>query len=667
MRKCGILFAAALLFAASWGWAQERTGNIYGTVVDDQGQPLPGVKVILTGSRTARLETIASAAGAFRFLSLAPAEDYKVAAELDNFKTAVQENIAVRVGTNVDLKLTLVQGAINEQVVVTAATPIVDTKKTTLQNNLDRNALQSLPSARDPWVVLQLASGVLVDRENIGGSESGQQSNFSGRGDSGNNAQWNLDGVNISDPSAVGASPMYWDFDMIEEMNIQTAANDVTAVTGGININFVTPRGGNKLRGGARFYLTDKSFQSDNLTSELRTLELAGNKVRSVYDYGFNVGGPIVRDKLWFWGSYGVQDINQLNITGQADDTDLTNYNLKLNAQLGNHRFEFYGNINEKRKDGRRRSGGYLDEASATWLQESPGWLVKAQDEVTIGPNFYFSAKASFSPSSFKLTPKGGLDAVMYWDRALDIQWGSGSWLDTSRPQWYGDLQGNLFIEKFLGANHELKFGVEYKTSTIDSASGNGNGLQARLRNGVPYEVRMYNSFGQKFAADRVSGYVQDTIGFGRLTLNLGLRYDRQTGGILDYTNTPTNVDAVRNVGGVNYNWGTVTQTAADFPFTWNMLSPRVGFTYDLFGNGKTILKGGFSVYGSQFDATAAWTMWFVYDYHRFRWTDANGDKTPQGGELTYLSTLGLSDLASSTAEQIGDYFSSSLTPCQLI
>ena len=303
MRKCGILFAAALLFAASWGWAQERTGNIYGTVVDDQGQPLPGVKVILTGSRTARLETIASAAGAFRFLSLAPAEDYKVAAELDNFKTAVQENIAVRVGTNVDLKLTLVQGAINEQVVVTAATPIVDTKKTTLQNNLDRNALQSLPSARDPWVVLQLASGVLVDRENIGGSESGQQSNFSGRGDSGNNAQWNLDGVNISDPSAVGASPMYWDFDMIEEMNIQTAANDVTAVTGGININFVTPRGGNKLRGGARFYLTDKSFQSDNLTSELRTLELAGNKVRSVYDYGFNVGGPIVRDKLWFWGS----------------------------------------------------------------------------------------------------------------------------------------------------------------------------------------------------------------------------------------------------------------------------------------------------------------------------------------------------------------------------
>ncbi|MBM3312854.1 MAG: TonB-dependent receptor, partial [Candidatus Aminicenantes bacterium] len=209
----------------------------------------------------------------------------------------------------------------------------------------------------------------------------------------------------------------------------------------------------------------------------------------------------------------------------------------------------------------------------------------------------------------------------------------------------------------------ELKFGAEYKTSTIDSASGNGNGLQARLRNGVPYEVRMYNSFGQKFAADRVSGYVQDTIGFGRLNLNLGLRYDRQTGGILDYTNTPTNVDAVRNVGGVNYNWGTVTQTAADFPFTWNMISPRIGFTYDLFGNGKTILKGGFSVYGSQFDATAAWTMWFVYDYHRFRWADANGDKTPQGGELTYLSTLGLSDLAASTAEQIGDYFSSSLTP----
>ncbi|MCP2618613.1 TonB-dependent receptor, partial [Candidatus Aminicenantes bacterium AC-335-A11] len=606
---------------------------------------------------------VTSEGGHFRFLSLPPADDYTLTFELQGFKKVVRENISVRVGVNVDLNIVMEMGKIEEEVIVVAQTPIVDTKKATVQANVTRDALQTLPTARDPWVILELAPGVMVDRENVGGSESGQQSNFLGRGDSGDNAQWNIDGVNISDPAAVGASPMYYDYDMFEEMNIQTAANDVSAMTGGIIINFVTPRGGNKFAGGARFYWTDKKFQSENVPSELKELQLVGNKVHSIYDYGLNIGGPIIKDKLWFWGSWGVQDINQITITGDRDDTDLKNYNFKLNAQLGNHRLEFYFNHNDKKKYGRRRTGGYLDSIEATWDQSGPGFIFKIQDEITFGQNFFLSLKGSRLPMGFKLEPKAGRDKIVYWDVGINKRWNTGLWYETNRPMWYGEVFANYFAEDFLGANHEFKFGVEYKNAVIDSSTGYGNGGLALLYNGYPYQFRFYNWWGQKYYANRISAYFQDIIEIGRLTINAGIRYDRQWGGILEYTQESPTVDMMKNIGGVDYNWPATTQSPYDYPFTWNFFSPRVGFIYDIFGNGKTLLKGNFSIYGSQFDASAAWTMWYIYGQHRFRWTDLNNDLQVQANELTYLFTIDLTDLAEQTSE-IGDtYYDPNLSP----
>lgn len=651
-----------LLVLCSFTYAQMRTGNIYGTITDQEGTFLPGVTVTLTGGNIARMAVTTSDVGNFRFLSIPPGDDFRLTFELQGFKTFIRENVSVRVGVNIDLKIAMELGRLEEEITITAQTPVVDTKKSTVQTNVTREALQLLPSARDPWVILELAPGVLIDRENIGGAESGQQSNFSGRGDSGDNAQWNLDGVNLSDPAAVGASPMYWDFDMFEEMNIQTAANDVSAITGGININFVTPRGGNKFTGGGRFYWTDKSTQSENIPSELKDVDLAGNKVHSVYDYGFNLGGPIIKDKLHFWGSYGVQDINQVTITGARDDTDLATMNMKFNAQLSNHRIELYGVYSDKKKDGRRRSGGYLDEIEATWNQSGPSYVVKLQDEFTIGQNFFLSAKGSYIPMEFMLEPKGGRDQICYRDMATNVVWNTWQWYETHRPMWYGEVSGNYFIEKFLGVNHEWKFGVEYKNAVVDSGTGYGAGY-ARLSNGVPYEFRFYNNFYEKFYANRISAYIQDIVDVGRLTLNLGLRYDRQWGGILEGTNEPNTSDLMKNIGGIDYNWPSATQAAGDFPFTWNMISPRVGLIYDLSGDGKTLLKANFSIYGSQFDATAAYTMFFLYAYHRFYWTDTNNDLLVQANELRYRSTTDLTSLAADTEELLLEYFDPDLTP----
>jgi len=662
MSKRVLLFVIALFAVLSFAFPQARTGNLYGTVTDRDGVPLPGVSVSITGSSIGRMAAVTTAEGNFRFLSLPPGDDYKLVLELGGFKTVSRDGISVRVGANVDLTLVMEAGGIQEEVTVIAPTPVVDLKKATVSANVTREAMQDLPSARDPWVILQLAPGVMVDRENIGGSESGQQSTFAGRGDSGNNAQWNLDGVNISDPSAVGGSPMYYDFDMFEEMNIQTAANDVTAVTGGININFVTPRGGNKLSGGGRFYITNHRFQSDNIPPGLVEQDLVGNRVHNINDYGFNLGGPIIRDKLWFWGAFGVQDIKQVTITGAPDNTDLTTYNLKLNAQLGRHRIEAYGVYNIKTKDGRRRTGGYLDDPAATYIQDGPSYLFKLQDEISVNQNLFVSLKGSYVPNEFTLTPKGGVDAIVYWDRALDIRWNTGDFYTTHRPMWYAEAAGNLYVEKVLGGNHEFKFGAEYKNAVIDSETTWGNGVQARLSNGVPYEVRFYNDMYEKFSADRISAYLQDVMTTGRFTFNVGVRYDRQWGGIVEAANKPTDVALMRDIGGVDYNWPSTTQSAGRFPFTWNMFSPRAGFVVDLFGDRKTLFKANFSIYGSQFDASAAWNMFYLWGYHQFDWAD-NGDQIVQAGELTYLGTAETISLAPETGQLIGDYFDSRLTP----
>ena len=185
--------------------------------------------------------------------------------ELSGFKTRTESGIIVIVGGNTNLTLNMEVGVLEEQVTVTAVTPMVDSKKTSVGTNVTQEILQSLPSARDPWVVLQMAPSVIVDRENIGGAESGQQSNYVARGsDNYDNNVWAMDGIVITDPSAIGASPSYYDFDAFEEMQITVGGSDVTVQTGGIALNMVTRRGGNNISLGGRFYFIDEKFQAKN-------------------------------------------------------------------------------------------------------------------------------------------------------------------------------------------------------------------------------------------------------------------------------------------------------------------------------------------------------------------------------------------------------------------
>jgi hypothetical protein len=242
---------AALLGAASLAHAQVFTGRIDVTTQDQSGAVLPGVTVELTGPQQQSATT--DAQGQAHFLNL-PAGTYQVKASLSGFADFLNRAVPVAAGGAVPLRVTMAVGGVTEQVQVAADVPVVEPKRQTISTSITNAELQNLPSSRDPWVVLQTIPGVIVDRVNVGGSESGQQSNYIAKGaDTGDNT-WYMDGIPITDMSALGSSPSYYDFDMFQEMQVTTGGADAQQSTAGVQMNFVLKAGTNTPHGSARTY-----------------------------------------------------------------------------------------------------------------------------------------------------------------------------------------------------------------------------------------------------------------------------------------------------------------------------------------------------------------------------------------------------------------------------
>ena len=223
-----------------------------------------------------------------------------------------QRRHPVTVGFSAQVNAQLGVSTVQETVTVTGQSPIVDTKETGTKQTFTNELLQSIPSARDPWVILQQTAGIAMDRENIGGNMSGQQSNYVSRGGNPTNNKWSLDGVDITDMSATGASPSYYDFDAFEEMTITTGGVDVTQQTGGVGINLVTKSGSDKFRGSVAL-LRDRTRSSNRTTSPTRMRAqgaTSGNPIQNIKDYGVEAGGPIKKGRAWIWGSFGKQHVD---------------------------------------------------------------------------------------------------------------------------------------------------------------------------------------------------------------------------------------------------------------------------------------------------------------------------------------------------------------------
>src|SRR5579863_2086787 len=283
--------ALLLLVAAVPALAQLQTGDIYVKVQDEKGQSLPGATVTVTGIGAPRAET-SNAEGQVHFLGLHPGS-YALKGELEGFSTVDYPGISVTIGGKAQLVLTL-SSSVKETITVTADAPLLDERKTNRGAVISTKDLNNIPTARDPWSLLQQVPGVQQDRINVGGNESGQQSDFVGNGSTGRDNAFTVDGVIVSDMNSVGGSFIYFDFGAYEEVQFTVSSADVTVATSGVTVNQVTKRGTNQVKANARYLETSGHLQAAPGLPD-------GNRIQGVEEYGGDIGGPLWKDHLWGW------------------------------------------------------------------------------------------------------------------------------------------------------------------------------------------------------------------------------------------------------------------------------------------------------------------------------------------------------------------------------
>jgi len=670
LKKLGIFFFFLFVFT-SFAASQDtlQTGNIAGTVTDTEGNALPGVAVTLKSTALIRGTqlTTTTPTGTYRFIFL-PVGTYEVTFEMPGFKTLVIKDVKISIRKTTTVNATLEVSTIAETITVTGQAPVVDTKSTTIATNFTLDMLQKIPSARDPWVILEMTPGMVMDRQNVGGSQSGQQSSAYAHGTIRSQTSYNIDGVNMTDTAANGASAMYYDFDSFEEIQVETGAHAADIQTGGIVLNMITKSGGNKFTIGLSTYgeqdkLWGMKLQSNNIPKDDPKYASvgSGNPLDYFYEYGGDVGGPILRDKLWFYGAFRRTAINtyvigyMLNNVPQTDYTLLTHATFKLTYQLSsNNKLMGWFNFDDKKKP--HRAAGPRRPPETTYYQNSPSYFYHLEDTWTLSPNLLLNFKLGINDMWYQVGPQSTVDMnkpalLIYYSQPYRSMYMDAyyqyTWYYSDRYQF--NAFADYFKDDFLGGNHELKVGFEYQNSPFHTTRKHPGNITLYFDyydyvNKKPYgPYRVWTFREEKWNQTNViySAYFQDTFTLKkRLTLSVGLRLD-STHMHVNETEVPSNpwVEYYAQRMGKPQ---TVQAPAKKNVISWNILSPRLGIIFDLLNDGNNILKANYSRYSYQMSYgpvdLAIETGYWEVDYS---WNDANKDGQPQTsefGKITYTN-----------------------------
>jgi hypothetical protein len=645
-----------------------QSGNIFGTVVGSDGGALPGVTVTLTGGGAPQT-TLTDAQGRFRFINLSP-DTYSLSAELAGYGQAQRGGVTVNIGRNAEVAMTL-NPSVSQTITVTAEAPLLDTRRTGTGTTISEVELEEVPTARDPWVILQQVPGVQMDRINVGGNESGQQSTFVSKGITQDEATYSVDGVNTTDMIATGSSSAYYDFGAFEEIQVTTGGGDPRIQTAGAQINIVTKRGTNDFAGSARYFMTPGNYQAEaSVPTEAVGYLSRTNEIDDVTEWGAEAGGPIIRDRLWLWAAYADQQIDLFvaQPAGQtvryADKTSLETLNAKLNAQiLSNNSFTAFYTDNQKVKNG--RDIGPLRPPETAWNQGAygPRGTYKLEDTHIFSSSFYLTGMYSKVNGGFFLAADSGTgcttpECIRSVPKAIVRRFGGEDHLKYrntyfspfgERPQEQTRLDGSAFFS--TGAlNHELKFGFGYRTAGTHSMSiwpqnqyildfGDGVGLTYfQSSDDVNYEYK-YNDI-----------YVGDTMLWGNLTVQAGLRFDRQKASAGDQFG-PANSVIPEFLPELRISGGDIDS------MEWESISPRIGLTYALGQDKRTLLRASYNRYVGQLGSNTtgyAGVIPVSYRYISFYTLDLNGNDVITRDEILFdYGYIGWSNMDPSNPDAI--------------
>lgn len=640
LRACALTFAAAGIATAA---AAQTGSGIAGTVKDSSGGVLPGVSVqvaspsLIEGTRS----TVTDSNGFYRIVDLRPGA-YSVTFTLSGFQTVKREGIVLPASFTATVNAELAVGQLEQAITVTGEAPLVDVRNSVSQSVMNRQVLDTIPTGKDPFAVGQLIAGVTTQTPDVGGTQVMQQPTLQVHGSSNNDNVFMVDGVQIQHIGFGGnQTGFYFNDGLMEEIAYQTSSLPAEAPVGGVQINMVPHDGGNQFHGSAFATGANDSMQSSNLSPDLVQLGFrAQNRVQSVYDVNLTLGGPIRKDRLWFFTTFRRWSANNylgntFTSTGaQAiDDQRLTDATLRLTLQT-DRRNKFSLHYDRGFKWRGHRPNNWIgasindpisDVVQTNWLN----YIGEAKWTSTVTSRLLAEASVFTLPVDYNLSfePDAAPNLYSTWDqiRSVFSSVSPRQDYDTARMFTYS---GSV---SYVTGAHSLKTGVQVRTGWSQELFFSRGDILQILNNGVPNSVRLINTpSGHEESGVNTGLYVQDSWRLDRWTINPGLRYERFVMSI-----PAQSAPAGRWVGARSF-------PEQDGIVDWNSVSPRLGFSWDVFGNGETAVKGGVSRYDRLEGVTIVQPLnQRNIAFETCRWSDLNGDFIAQESEINMASCTG--------------------------
>jgi hypothetical protein len=653
-----------LMFASTSLGQSVSSGAIQGTIRDQSGGVLPGVTATLTSPalQVRELVQVTDTEGAYRFVDL-PAGIYVLKFELTGFSTLIREDLRLTIGFTARVDESLKVGAMEESVTVSGQSPIVDITSTSASVAFTKEILENVPRGRDLQNVLAMAPGVTQATIDVGGSTLAQRQDTASYG---MEAQPKLqyEGMNL----AMGAdqnTPIYFIDNSLEEVQVRTSGNDAEVSTPGVSMVATMKSGSNTFHGAYRASWQPDSLQASNLNAKLKAQNIGEPpQLKKFYDVAADLGGRIVRDKLWFYGGYAKQTKSEGTVGFAADpgpdgryltgdepqayfESALYQYSLKTSYQMSrNNRLVYAWQRGVKAQP--QNGGGRLRPLEATRDYLNPTAIQKAEWQSTVTQRLLLNANGGYVGY---VTDYDAGRSYARADAPSRQENESGLFIGShvqhqgkTRDRYQAEASATFFPGRSMAGQHDFKTGVSiYWDRTSDDWLNNLScNCVLMTDRGVPWRIRAYNTpAAPKDNEDIYAWYFKDTWRVNnRLTFNLGLRWEYQHSYLpeQDYAG------------------------ARDFPTlfppkhvdkldvqTFNRVVPRLGVAYDL--GGKSVLKATWGLYNyilgdtyaDVFAATA--TANAVFDWH-----DLNGDRLWQPGESNLSLGAGNPDFRSITA-----------------